>query len=253
MQLAHGRKIILIDNHHQYQRWFINYEIENSNAKIMTTYGIHPKYLPTNPQSVLEQMENIFKHKFNLNTKKVAIGECGLDDTSRYSFDFQLSMFEFQVKLAAELQIPIVLHGRRENSFSTMLNALKQYLKPNHNIHWHCVNPKSDLNVINNFLYYFVNSFIGLNGSIILQDDEELQKLFNKWLFGQPNIIDHIIIKTDFPFLCPPGLEQNQYSFISGITITAQYIVNILRMKNMNTTEIIDKSNKNIQRMYLID
>ncbi|CAF4298422.1 unnamed protein product [Adineta steineri] len=169
MQLAHGRKIILIDNRHQYQHWFKNYEVENLNAKIVTTYGIHPKYLPTNRDTILHQMENIFKNKFNLKTKTVAIGECGLDSTSRFTYDYQLYILKFQLILAAELQIPVVLHGRGENSFLIIFNELKEHLKPNHNIHWHCVNPHSDLHIITNFLNYFENGYIGLNGLLINQ------------------------------------------------------------------------------------
>ncbi|CAF1561363.1 unnamed protein product, partial [Rotaria sordida] len=223
------------------------------NAKIFTTYGIHPKYLPSNRKRVLQELENIFKNEFDLNTTKVAIGECGLDDTSKSSFDRQLSIFKFQLKLAAELQLPVVLHGRGTNSFEAMLHELKLHLNDMHRIHWHCVNPRSDLNVISNFLNHFQNSFIGLNGSIIIEHDLESQKLFNNWLLAQQNVLDQIIIETDFSFLRPPTLETNQYNPVSGISTTAQSIVNILRMKNLNATKIIDRWNNNIRRIHGID
>ncbi|CAF4275831.1 unnamed protein product, partial [Rotaria sordida] len=205
------------------------------NAKIFTTYGIHPKYLPSNRKRVLQELENIFKNEFDLNTTKVAIGECGLDDTT------------------AELQLPVVLHGRGTNSFEAMLHELKLHLNDMHRIHWHCVNPRSDLNVISNFLNHFQNSFIGLNGSIIIEHDLESQKLFNNWLLAQQNVLDQIIIETDFSFLRPPTLETNQYNPVSGISTTAQSIVNILRMKNLNATKIIDRWNNNIRRIHGID
>ncbi|CAF1676331.1 unnamed protein product [Adineta ricciae] len=252
-QLAYGRKIVLIDNRHHYQRWFINYMIDNPNAKIFTTYGIHPKYIPINHERALQELKNIFENKINLNTSKVAIGECGIDDTSRSSFDSQLFTFRSQLQIAATLNIQVVLHGRGENSFQIILNELKKFLNHNHNIQWHCINTNSDLNIISDFLNYFNNSFIGLNGSVIAQDDPESQKQFNSWLINQTNIIDRIILETDFPFLRPPGLDPYRYTPVSGITFTAQYIVNVLRMKNMNTTKLIDKSNSNIQRMYVIN
>lgn len=253
IQLAHGRKIVLIDNRHQYYRWFENYHFQNSNAKIFTTYGIHPKYLPSDPQHVLQQLDGIFKNKFHLNTSTVGIGECGLDNTSNCSFDLQLSVFQSQLKLAAELNLPIVLHGRGINAFETMFHELKIYLNDTHNIHWHCINAKTNLNIISNFLHYFKNGFIGLNGSMTTSNDEDSQKIFNKWLFTQPDVLNRIIIETDFPFLRPAPLEANQYNPISGIAVTAQYLVNILRVKNLNATKIIDRSNNNIRRMYAID
>ncbi|CAF2024564.1 unnamed protein product [Rotaria magnacalcarata] len=151
LQLSYGRKIIFIDNRHQHYRWFANYGIQSSNVKIFTTYGIHQKYLPSDPQSVLQQLDNIFKNKFQLSTTTIGIGECGLDDTSNCSYDFQLLIFKNQLKLAAEMKLPIVLHGRGVNSFEPMLRELKLHLNDTHTIHWHCINSKTNLNVISNF------------------------------------------------------------------------------------------------------
>ncbi|CAF3986730.1 unnamed protein product [Rotaria sordida] len=189
----------------------------------------------------------------NIIVEKVAIGECGLDSTSSFSFELQLTLFKMQLRLAAQLNLPVVLHGRGIESFNLMFNELKLHLNPTHRIHWHCINPKSDLNVITAFLNYFKNSYIGLNCSIFSHDDFESQTLFHKWLVSVENIIYKIILETDFPFLKPSILESKQYNPISGITYTAQHFVNILRKKNLNTTKIIDQSNKNIQQMYGID
>ncbi|CAF1524157.1 unnamed protein product, partial [Rotaria sordida] len=92
-----------------------------------------------------------------------------------------------------------------------------------------------------------------LNGSMITLNDDDCQRMFHKWLLAQENIIDRIIIETDFPFLRLSTLEPSQYNPISGIGTTAQQIVNILRIKNCNATKIIDHSNQNIRQMYNID
>jgi Tat protein secretion system quality control protein TatD with DNase activity len=149
-------------------------------------------------------------------------------------------IFKSQLKLASELKLPLVLHGRGFTSFETIFHELKFHLNNDHNIHWHCINPRSNLNVMSNFLQHFNNSFIDLNGSMITSTDDDDQKKFNSWLVTQNNIIDRIIFETDYPFLKPSTLEPNQYNPISGITISAQHIVNILRIKNLNTTKIID-------------
>jgi len=253
-QFANGRKMTFIDNKHQYYRWFTDYHLDNPNVKIFTTYGIHPKYLPSDISHVVKELENIFMNKYNtIITEEVAIGECGLDSTSSSSLELQLTVFKMQLKLAAQLNLPVVLHGRGTESFNLMFNELKLHLNSTHRIHWHCINPKSDLNVITAFLNYFENSYIGLNCSIFSHDDIESQTLFHKWLVSVENIIYKIILETDFPFLKPSILESKQYNPISGITYTAQHLVNILRKKNLNTTKIIDQSNKNIQKMFGID
>jgi Tat protein secretion system quality control protein TatD with DNase activity len=123
-------------------------------------------------------------------------------------------MFKRQLKLAAELKISVVLHGRGINSFETMLCELKLHLNDTHKIHWHCINSKSHLNIISNFLNYLKNSFIGLNESMTKPNDNDSQKIFNNWLLTQQDILDRIIIETDFPFLRPSTLETNQYNSI---------------------------------------
>ncbi|CAF1553296.1 unnamed protein product, partial [Adineta ricciae] len=248
-QLAHGRKMVLIDNRHNFQRWFVNSLIDNPNVTIFTTYGIHPKYLPSDRENVLEQFKQIFENKLTLNTMKVAIGECGIDATSKYSLNDQLFIFKFQLQMAADFGIPVVLHGRGTNSFSIILEELKTHLNSKHHVHWHCINPNSNLNIITDFLSHFENYFIGLNGSIIAHDPNA-QKVFNNWLLSHSTILNKIIIETEFPFLRPYILEENQYNPISGIATTAQYIVNVLCMKNMNTTKMIDHSNTNSRHMY---
>lgn len=252
-QLSNGRRTIFIDNRHRYNRWFSQYELNVPNTKVYTTYGIHPKYIPSNSEHVFEQLQNIFKNPTSVRTKTVAIGECGVDETSTSSYESQLFVFRFQLKLAAELSLPLVLHGRGSGSFDLMLNELKLHLNRNHKIHWHCINPKSDLNVMSNFLDYFENSFVGLNCSIIPQGDLELENSFHKWLLGQQNILDRTIFETDFPYLRPPVLENYQYNPVSGIVVTAQHFVNVLRKKNINATKVIDQSNRNIRRMYNVD
>ncbi|CAF3953067.1 unnamed protein product, partial [Rotaria sp. Silwood1] len=214
-QLSNGRKIILIDNRHQYNRWFINYGLESPNIKIYTTYGIHPKYISLKPQNKFKQLNDIFGNKFTTNTTKVAIGECGIDATSKFLYDVQLNIFRYQLKLAAELNLPVILHGRGSDSFQIMLYELKHHLNYTHRIYWHSINQKADLPIISNFLQHFSNSNIGLNGSSILQHNDELQKNFNNWLHAQDHILNRIILESDFPFLRPPVLQDHQYNPIS--------------------------------------
>lgn len=110
IQLSNGRRTIVIDNRHRFHRWFVSYELKTSNKKVYTTYGIHPKYIPSNLDQVFEQLYNILKNRFSVRTETVAIGECGLDDTS-----------------SSSVELPIVLHGRGKNYFDLMLNELKSH------------------------------------------------------------------------------------------------------------------------------
>ncbi|CAF3706622.1 unnamed protein product [Rotaria sordida] len=93
-----------------------------------------------------------------------------------------------QLKLAAELDIPLVLHCRGAHLFELMFHELELHLNSMHKIHWHCINQASDLNVITSFLKYFNNAYIGLNCSILSQEDIESNTLFHKWILSHEDI-----------------------------------------------------------------
>lgn len=194
-QYSQGRKMVFIDNRHHHHRWSANYDLDNPNVKIYTTYGIHPKYLASNLNQTLSKLHQIIKNQDHLNTTLVGIGECGLDDTSAYSYDDQLFIFQSQIKLARQFKLPLVVHGRGLHSYASMFNEMRLNLDQCHRIHWHCVNPKTDLNIISNFMNYFHNSFIGFNGSVITCNNNQSQTEFNNWLLKQENVLARIILK----------------------------------------------------------
>ncbi len=81
---------------------------------------------------------------------------------------------------------------------------------------------------------------------MITPKNNDSQTTFNNWLLTQQDILDRIIIETDFLFLRPSTLETHQYNPISSITTAAEHIVNIIQIKKLNAMKIIDRSNNNI-------
>lgn len=67
--------------------------------------GIHPWFVTPNWTNQLEQLAHIAKQN-----NVVAIGECGLDYLKPIDRTLQQLAFEAQVKLAIELQKPLLLH-----------------------------------------------------------------------------------------------------------------------------------------------
>src|SRR5690606_41216486 len=62
----------------------------------------------TAPVDFIEQLRQLAAHP-----QVVAIGECGLDFNRNFSPpDIQLQVFEAQLQLAAELELPVYLHER---------------------------------------------------------------------------------------------------------------------------------------------
>jgi TatD DNase family protein len=103
-----------------------NQELTNDNCKVFACLGIHPWFL-----------DNLDQHHLTLLTKKVtenradiiAIGETGLDAViakQQNNLNKQLEFFEYQLQLAKQQQLPVIVHHRgTHNETITLLKQVK--------------------------------------------------------------------------------------------------------------------------------
>ncbi|HOK03735.1 MAG TPA: TatD family hydrolase [Victivallales bacterium] len=97
---------------------------ENRND-VYFSCGIHPNFIPEDC-NVLSQYIHILKKR--METKKfLAIGECGLDRTSKSSIERQIKILNLQIEIACEFRKPIIIHCVR--AYGEMLSLKKQYNK----------------------------------------------------------------------------------------------------------------------------
>ena len=80
----------------------------NLNAKIYSI-GIHPAYI--NSTTIDEEIDLINHHILDKNC--LAIGEIGLDKLCETDFNLQIEVFEKQIKIAEENQLPIIIYSVR--------------------------------------------------------------------------------------------------------------------------------------------
>ena len=194
-QLDHPtiRQLILVNKNHKFYLWNNVKRCFFRNTKIYNTYGIHPKYIPENNiPAQLNELEKIIVNEKE-SRRIVAIGECGIDETSRFSFEIQLTIFQAEVILAREFHLPLVLHGRGTRTFETMYNVLEKELVVTNPVQWHCVNARSNLFILDEFINKFENSFLSLNGSSMFDEDVEKQKSFQHWLKKHTDFL-HMVV-----------------------------------------------------------
>lgn len=156
---------------------------------VYASVGIHPSEIEK--EFNFSQLKELAKSK-----KVVAIGEIGLDyfypsDISDFK-ERQKEFFLEQIKIAEELNLPIVIHSRE--AFDDLYEILKER-KLKGVIH--CFTGSvEDLERFLSLGYY-----IGLNGIIFKMDlDKVIKKI--------PN--EKILIETDCPFLTPPGFYEKR-------------------------------------------
>ena len=92
-------------------------ELASAHSNFCATVGFHPCFLPENLPGALAALSGLAK------CGAAAIGECGLDETSSASPEFQREALEAQLDLACSLGLPAVLHVRGRHG--AMLEVLR--------------------------------------------------------------------------------------------------------------------------------
>lgn len=158
---------------------------------LYSTAGVHPHDAKSwDHPNTLDELENIAS-----NPECVAIGECGLD----YNRDFsdpetQRAVFHKQVKLACELNKPLIVHER--GAQSDVLDVLSHYKNqlPAVLIHSFIGTAKEAQ------LYLDQGFYLGITGYLCKdKSDSGVRQL----LEGGQAPLDRILVETDAPFMYP--------------------------------------------------
>ncbi len=103
-----------------------NQKEHESDCKVYAALGIHPWYLSGLQQDDLDRLaQTVSKNKTHI----IAIGETGLDGViakQQDNMNQQKLFFEFQLHLAQENKLPVIVHHRRtHNETITLLKQVK--------------------------------------------------------------------------------------------------------------------------------
>jgi len=105
-----------------------NQELTNDKCKVFACLGIHPWFLDNLEQRHLSLLaEKVTKNRAVI----IAIGETGLDAViakQQNNLNKQLEFFEFQLQLAKQQQLPVIVHHR--GTHSETIKLLKQVKVP---------------------------------------------------------------------------------------------------------------------------
>ena len=169
-------------------------ELSKSYNFIYATCGISPNDIPQNEEELwimLDEIKKIVKE----NKKVVAIGEIGLDYYwNKENKELQKKAFIEQIKLANELDLPIVIHTR--DAVMDTIEILKQNNVKNKGI-FHCCPLNREL--IKEGLK--LGFYISFAGPITFKNSKNANEIIEL----VPN--DRMLIETDSPYLSPEPLR----------------------------------------------
>lgn len=214
-------------------------DIDNSNKciniskrfeRVYCALGVHPHEADSVNNNFIEKLKNLFDFK-----KAIAVGEIGLD----YHYDLskrenQIDIFEKQIKLALEINKPIIVHDREAHKDT--LDLLKKY-KPKGVIHCFSGSVEMAKEIIN------LGMYIGIGGAVTFKNAKKIVDVVKQ------TPLNRILLETDAPYMTPVPYRGTRCNS-EYILFTAQKISEI---KCIDTNKILEDSTENACNLFSID
>ena len=201
-------------------------DLKDKYDMVYVTIGYHPEYADTVTESDLDYLKSLLGEK-----KVVGIGEIGLDyHYTKENKDKQIWLFEEQLKIAEEFNLPVVIHSR--DATMDTINTLKKY-KVKGIIH--CFS--GSLETAN--IYISMGFLLGIGGVVTFKNSK-LKDVVKE----VP--LESIVLETDSPYLTPVPFRGkiNSSKYL-------EYIANFIAdIKNITLEELAEITSRNASSLF---
>ena len=171
--------------------------------------------------------------KFTKEEKVIAIGETGLDFYYNYSpKETQLSVFREQIKIAKEVDLPLIVHCR--DAFSEAIEILKEE-KPISGV-FHCYT--GDLNTAKEALR--LGFYISWSGILTFKNANALKEV------AKEIPLKNTLIETDCPFLTPVPYrgQRNEPKYVKYVA------EELAKIHNVSIEEVGSVTSENAKKLF---
>ncbi len=191
--------------------------------------GVHPHEAEEATEDDLTAIRELYKKE-----KVVAVGEIGLD----YHYDFsprekQLEIFERQLALAGELNLPVIIHDREAHEDT--MNLLRKY-RPKGVVHCFSGSAEMAKEIVK------LGMYIGMGGAVTFKNAKKPVEVIE----FLP--LEFLLLETDAPYMTPVPF-RGQRCDSAHIAYTAEKIAEI---KSIAPQEIIDACRENGKKLFNI-
>ena len=196
-------------------------------AGIYAAVGLHP-----DAADEIDRIEEI--RRLCGNKKVVAVGEIGLDyHYEEHGRDIQKKAFEEQLKLAAELDMPVVIHSR--DAWEDTMELLRKY-RPKGVMHCFSGSAETAREIVEMGMY------VGFTGVVTFKNAKKALKA----LEAVP--LDRLLVETDCPYMAPePNRGKRNYSGYLPYTVAAMAAV-----KGVSPDEMAEITAENAEKLFNI-
>jgi TatD DNase family protein len=213
-------------------RWQEVLDIADQYPEVYAAIGIHP----CEPQDVVASDEEIIEAASH--PKVIAIGEIGLDyfhfDAEKEDMSWQQARFRQQIRMAKQLQKPIVIHTR--NSTPDCLRILAEENAQEVGGIMHCF--VEDMATAQQAME--LNFYISFSGIVTFKNAKDLKEV------AKQVPLDRMLVETDSPYLAPMPYrgKTNQPAY------TRYVVEELARLRDTSVKAISDATTENFQRLF---
>jgi TatD DNase family protein len=174
------------------------------------------------------------REELDSNLKMIAVGECGYDLFYEHSKkEDQTKIFETQLELASELNLPVVIHSRdADRETREMLNAFKD---SDLSGVVHCFT--SDLEQARFILDYGFS--LSFNGICTFPQAEAVREVL------QYTPLDRLLLETDSPYLSPVPF-RGKPNIPGRVSIVGEFIADFLGISTENLANQVMENTKTL-------
>ena len=192
--------------------------------------GVHPEEVDGLHENYIDILRNMAQNK-----KCVAIGEIGLDYYWRQdNKELQKKVFEEQILLAKELDLPIIVHDREAHEDT--LAILKKH-KPKGVLHCFSGSVETAKEILK------LGMYIGLGGAVTFKNAKKPVEV------AEMLPLDRLLLETDCPYMAPVPMrgKRNYSAYI-------QYVAEkIAEIKGFDPQTVTDQATENTKVLFGIE
>lgn len=205
-------------------------KIAEANSWIYATCGVSPNDLTPNIEEAIASVKGMCKSS----NKIVAVGEIGLDYYwNKENKEDQKAFFSKQIKLANELNLPIVIHSR--DAYVDTINML-QKVKCNKGGVFHCCQQNIELvKEALNLGYY-----ISFAGPYTFKNAKNAESIIKE----VP--LEKMLIETDSPYLAPEPVRGTRNDSRNVIKVVEK----IAEVKQIPGEKVAEATYKNAEKIF---
>ena len=213
--------------------------------RVFLTFGCHPHFADHFLGNSMDSLSELFSCKY-LHNNVVALGECGLDYSKKNTVDhaLQKEVFQCQLKIALQFQLPLVLHIRdaEADGFKVLEAAGVPHDWP---IHRHCFT--GDWATADTWLNRYPGSKIGVTGIVTNLKADKVQEMVKHIP------LDRLLLETDSPYFLPSGIDRTVYPWDFTLPSHVLHVAaRVAFIKGIPLRDVLKQNLKNIQNVYKI-